>query len=148
VVDHHRLIRQQRKQQQILLQQELAYVKQLKYTNKLSSEPGSFNVAGQQNSYQNLNYNIDYQNLDKMKSTSVCQKTYILGGSGQQHLKHIENVVYKQSNNLSETNIGWENKLTFLYRFKRFHAHFKLAFNFLKIIANFFPVVRRKFHIA
>jgi len=117
VTDHHRLIRQQRKQQQILLQQELAYVKQLKYTNKLgvnSGEPGSLNVAGQQNSYQNLNYNIDYQNLDKMKSTSVCQKTYILGGSGQQHLKHIENVVYKQSNNLSAMNIGWDKKMIFI----------------------------------
>ncbi len=117
MTDHHRLIRQQRKQQQILLQQELAYVKQLKYTNKLgvnSGEPGSLNVAGQQNSYQNLNYNIDYQNLDKMKSTSVCQKTYILGGSGQQHLKHIENVVYKQSNNLSAMNIGWDKKMIFI----------------------------------
>ena len=112
VVDHHRFIRQQRKQQQILLQQELAYVKQLKYTNKL--EPSSVNAVGQANSYQNLNYNIEYQNLDNLKS-AACergQKTYM-------HLKHIENVVYKQQNNLSVTNIGWNKSFFFLVFIRR-----------------------------
>ncbi len=86
-----------------MYQQELAYTKHINYTNKL--EPSCLNGVVQ-NSYQNMNYNIDYQNLENLKSMSSNQKNYVLSTDGQQHLKHIENVVYKQHNNMSATNIG------------------------------------------
>lgn len=127
----NRLNRQQRKQ----LQQELAF-NQLKYklnsqahesnaenvsircvgTNYMNSMIVSQNVNGARN-YQNLDYNVDYQNLDRMSNNATNSNTNkamkaCFGQEFQQtqHLKHIENV-YKngnvlQSNDLGATNLG------------------------------------------
>lgn len=93
-------------------QQDVAYAKQLKYSNKLINNNGNagalsnnINPSHLQQNYQNLNYNIDYQNYEPFAKT----KNLI---PSDQHLKHIENV-YKHSNliqhnngALSATNLG------------------------------------------
>lgn len=89
-------------------QQELAYVKQIKYSNKLRTHGTSNenNSAPNQN-YQNLNNNDDYFNLEKTKASHKQFLSYQSQQhpyQQQQHLKHIENV-YRHHNMITNGSI-------------------------------------------
>lgn len=109
---HHR--QQQKKNIHLQQQQEIVFTNQLKYSNKVANNNDNtaafpnnvfLNPSHLQQNYQNLNYNIDYQNYEPfVKSKNLITSNH--------HLKHIENV-YKQSNmmqhnngTLSATNLG------------------------------------------